>query len=460
VDYWGDFNTIMNTGEKIGGVHPNIRAMNDFSLFQHENNLIDIGFEGPTYTWCNKHPNNLIWERLDRIFVNQAILVEYPNIRILHYPHVFSDHAPLVIYTSTAMSYKSSFKFLSMWLTHEGCEPLVQDVWKTDIQQPPMVKLQTKLKLTKIALKNWNRDTFGNIFQMIREANDRIQQLEDRARNDTSDEIRSLLYMANKNLELALRREELFMREKSRQSWLRDGDRNTEFFHATLKVHQSKQSFQILDDKGSPYVTDDDMVSAAAAYFEKALTAEPCEEDERFFGYISSTVDDRDNKALVEQPSEQEIKNVVMNMNEDASPGPDGFNGLFFKTFWHIVKDDVVEAVKEFFKGGTLPKGYTCSNISLIPKIQNPTQFADLRPISVSNFTYKIIARTMLNRLNKILPKIIAPEQSGFVPNRTIHDNITLAMELTHDINKKTRGGNLIIQVDIEKAYDRVSWSF
>ena len=195
----GDFNTIMNTGEKLGGVHPNIRAMNDFSLFQHENNLIDIGFEGPTYTWCNKHPNNLIWERLDRIFVNQAILAEYPNIRILHYPHVFSDHAPLVIYTSTAMSYKSSFQFLSMWFTHEGCEPLVQDVWKTDIQQPPMVNLQTKLKLTKIALKNWNRDTFGNIFQMIREANDRIQQLEDRARNDTSDEIRNQLYMANKN---------------------------------------------------------------------------------------------------------------------------------------------------------------------------------------------------------------------------------------------------------------------
>lgn len=102
----------------------------------------------------------------------------------------------------------------------------------------------------------------------------------------------------------------------------------------------------------------------------------------------------------------------------------------------------------------------TCSNMVLIPKVQNPRKFAELKPISVSNFCYKIIARVMLDHLNKCLHKLIAPEQAGFVPDRSIHDNIALAIELTHDLNKKTRGGNVIIQVDMEKDYDRVEWGF
>lgn len=51
----GDYNTIKNKAEKLGGAPPNIRAMNDFVCFQHENELIDISFEGSTYR-CNNHP--------------------------------------------------------------------------------------------------------------------------------------------------------------------------------------------------------------------------------------------------------------------------------------------------------------------------------------------------------------------------------------------------------------------
>lgn len=99
-----------------------------------------------------------------------------------------------------------------------------------------------------------------------------------------------------------------------------------------------------------------------------------------------------------------------------------------------------------------LPRGYTCSNLSIIPKAQNPVHFVDLRPISMSNFGYMIIAKVLLSRLNPLLTGIIAPEQSGFVLNRTIHDKISLAMELTHDLNKEVWGGNIILKVDIEKA--------
>lgn len=100
------------------------------------------------------------------------------------------------------------------------------------------------------------------------------------------------------------------------------------------------------------------------------------------------------------------------------------------------------------------------------------------RPISLCNFCYKIIARARLFRLSScdfcyrivvrallfnyhlFLSTIILPCQSGFVKGRTIHENVALAIELTFDLDRRARGRNVITNVDMEKAYDRISWSF
>ena len=63
-----------------------------------------------------------------------------------------------------------------------------------------------------------------------------------------------------------------------------------------------------------------------------------------------------------------------------------------------------------------------------------------------------------MNRLTNILPSIISPEQSGFVNGRCINDNILLAQELVQSLKKKTRGSNLLMKLDMTKAYDLVSW--
>jgi hypothetical protein len=89
------------------------------------------------------------------------------------------------------------------------------------------------------------------------------------------------------------------------------------------------------------------------------------------------------------------------------------------------------------------------------------------RPISLCNIVYKIISKILANRLKALLPKIIPPSppppppQSAFVPKRNIQDNTILAHELLHTFKaKRGKGGFMFLKMDMEKAFDRMEWTF
>lgn len=57
-----------------------------------------------------------------------------------------------------------------------------------------------------------------------------------------------------------------------------------------------------------------------------------------------------------------------------------------------------------------------------------------------------------------MLPLLISQNQSRYVRGRSIAENVMLAQEIIHGIKKTKEGGNVVIKLDMEKAYDRVSW--
>ncbi|GKA20014.1 RNA-directed DNA polymerase, eukaryota, reverse transcriptase zinc-binding domain protein [Tanacetum coccineum] len=127
---------------------------------------------------------------------------------------------------------------------------------------------------------------------------------------------------------------------------------------------------------------------------------------------------------MVKDVSDDEIKEAMFLIDGIKAPGPDGFSSLFFKTAWNIVGEDVCKSVKEFFVIRKLLSKINSTMITLVPKIQSPDKVTDFRPIACCNVLYKYISKIITKRKKKFLGNLVDKNQSAFVPNRHIQDNI------------------------------------
>lgn len=165
------------------------------------------------------------------------------------------------------------------------------------------------------------------------------------------------------------------------------------------------------------------------------------------------------NLQLTKIPEAEEIRSAIFSLKANSLPGPDGFSGNFFTATWHITGSSIFKAVQHFFSIGNLFKASNVYFLALIPKINSPSS-SDYRPIRLLNFSYKIIWKILASRLSHILPSLISTNQAAFVKGRSIHQHIALAHELFQNLHYKTRGGSLCMQLDISKAFDKLSWTF
>ena len=90
---------------------------------------------------------------------------------------------------------------------------------------------------------------------------------------------------------------------------------------------------------------------------------------------------------------EQEVEKALFQMAPTKAPGVDGFNAGFFQTHWQLVKGCVVNAVLGFLNGGEMPEEVNRTLLVLIPKVTNPQDLSQFRPISLCNVLYKICRR-------------------------------------------------------------------
>ena len=111
------------------------------------------------------------------------------------------------------------------------------------------------------------------------------------------------------------------------------------------------------------------------------------------------------------------------------------------------------------FQTGSLSISQCRGVISLIPKKTKTTEslLENLRPISLLNVDYKILIKIIEKRIEKVLPKIINPNQTGYLKGRFIGENIRLIQDVSHKKREHARNRNFF---DFRKAFDTIEWNY
>lgn len=259
------------------------------------------------------------------------------------------------------------------------------------------------------------------------------------------------------------KQEEIYWGQRSRVKWLNWGDKNSKKFHAsTIQRHDRNKLQHLKNDQGHWIEGQNNIFQAVLEHFSEVYKTEGTGSTQECFQSVPKLVTTNLNEALLTPVSEEEIKCVVFSMGALKAPGPDGINGLFFHKNWETIKQDVVQAVQQFFATGIILLEVNEKVVTLTPKIPFPECFNHVRPISCCNFLYKILSKIMVLRLKGSMEELISQNQSAFVGGRLIQDNLAIAHEIFHALKRKNRRGrdSVALKVDMSKAYDRVEWEF
>lgn len=143
------------------------------------------------------------------------------------------------------------------------------------------------------------------------------------------------------------------------------------------------------------------------------------------------------NDSLMECFTKEEFELALHQMTPLKSPSLDGFNPSFYQMYWHIVGDKVTSVVINFLNDGIFDHDFNFTYIALIPKVTNPTNTSNFRPMSLCNVIYKLASKVLANKLKLILLHLIFKNQSTFLSGHLITNNIIVAYKALHSM--KTR---------------------
>ncbi|CAL9001623.1 unnamed protein product, partial [Prunus brigantina] len=454
----GDFNEVLEINEYLGRRYRPMSQMRDFGMALEDCGLTSMKYKGYKFTWTNNRTgDDRVQLRLDRGVANAAFFQVFPGAIVDHVNSLVSDHLPVFIHFggSDSVRWARRFMFEEMWTEVEGCTETVVQAWGEE--QGDVV---TKLKACQQSLQVWNKSKVGHIPMQIRQIQGQLDGLK---RKQQTDEVMRCQRRLAGDLDRLLAREEMIWQQRSRVSWLKYGDRNTKFFHAQAKQRGRRNFMQGIFSEHDVWTTSNEGVgSIFCEYFKTLFTTSGENDFSTVLAAVNPKVTREHNERLSQPFTRVELEDVLSKMFPTKYPGLDGMPALFYQRYWHVLGNDVVSFCLNVLNGGASVREINHTLITLIPKVDNPTRVTEYRPISLCSVLYKLISKTLVNRMKGIMQDVISEYQSAFVPSRLITDNIIAAFESIHAIQK--RGGSalkkMILKLDMSKAYDRVEWNF
>ncbi|GJY96657.1 RNA-directed DNA polymerase, eukaryota [Tanacetum coccineum] len=378
----GDFNEVRYEQERYGTVF-NLHGANTFNNFITMTGLVDLpiikGYS--LHVLINKSASKM--SKLYRFLITEGLLSLFPSISALCLDRHLSDHRPIIMRELNTDYGPTPFRFFHSWTYKKGFDELARllDLDKT------------------IDQGRGTNDTVNDRSKLLKELHD--------LNSFTS-------------LDLA---------QKAKIRWAIEGDENSKYFHGIVNKKRSQMAIRGVLVEGD-WVVEPAMVKKEFFNHFSNRFAAPVSPNITFQLQFPKCLSLDQIEDLERTATYDEIKKAVWDCGTNKSPGPDGFSFEFFRRYWDIINQDVVDVVHLFFSTGSFPPGCNSSFIALIPKTQEAKMVKDFRPISLIGSMYKIIAKILANRLSLVISDLVSDVQSAFVSNLQILDGPSILNEL------------------------------
>ncbi|GKD51727.1 RNA-directed DNA polymerase, eukaryota, reverse transcriptase zinc-binding domain protein [Tanacetum coccineum] len=253
----------------------------------------------------------------------------------------------------------------------------------------------------------------GDIFENIKVLRDRLKDVQSKIDVDPSNKVlreeeSSILLMYND----AMCDEEQLLFQKAKIKWLSMGDRNNEFFHRVVKSRNHRNRVNAIHDEDGSRFKGDHVAAQFVKYFQNFLgkNVPVCKIDDMGVLFKNKLGPD-EAEFMVRDVSNKEINQAIFLIDDNKAPGPDGFSAYFYKKAWDIIGNDICSAI-------------------------------------------------LTERMKKCLGRLVSQNQSAFIPNRQIQENILISQELLKGHDREDGPKRVALKIDLQKAYDTVNWSF
>lgn len=349
----------------------------------------------------------------------------FPSGRCEYLTFEGSDHRPLITYFDLKRKKrKGIFRYDRRLKDNTEAIKHITAAWNYDLEET----VEEKISRTRRSLIAWTRETHLNSQKLIEEYREALEEA-----MTSSIPCSDLISSLNNKLLIAYKNEEEFWKQRSRQLWLTLGDKNTCYFHAITRGRKAINKFAVIEDmRGNAQYEEEKILAVISDYFSELFSSQPGERESIINEALQPCISEETNLKLITLPSPEEIKHACFSIHADKALGPDGFSASFFQSNWETVAPHVILEVQSFFSSDILPRIINNTHIRLIPKIQSPRKVAEYRPIALCTVFYKIISKIITLRLQPVLHNIVAENQSAFVPQRAISDNVLITHEVLH----------------------------
>ncbi|KAH9754586.1 reverse transcriptase domain-containing protein [Citrus sinensis] len=327
----------------------------------------------------------------DRAFANTAWCGLFPKAKVWSVEATCSDHLPIFVDPNPSgfTPRHPRFRFENVWLRESECEDVIQRSWSSSAGFP----IQHKLAICGGDLSIWGGKLCRDFRKRIVECKHQMALL--RGRRDQ--EGLEAFTEARKQYNELLHSHEVYWKQRAKSLWLKEGDMNSRFFHATTSKKMKKNTIEKLQNNQGMWCSNPSEIDALIIeYFQNLFSSGGCI-CELVLACVEARITPLHNQLLLEPFTALDVKEALFSTHLDN----------ILLEILACGGEDVTEACLSYITNRAFPEKFNDTLIVLIPKHMQPEHLTDMRPIALCNVLYKIIAKMLANRMKLVLGEII-----------------------------------------------------